>query len=78
MNRQPQARSLTIRRLAYTLPIRDDVTRVTYHRPPTSSEIWQGYGATHYRDFDPEECCKPGTRRLKRWFVADDGLRYYR
>lgn len=62
-----------------TLPVRDDVTRVTYHRPPTPSEVRFGHGATHYREFPVGECCKPGTRILKRWFTApDDGLRYYR
>lgn len=60
------------------LPVRDEVTTVTYHRPPTPGEVRFGEGATHYRDFDVEECCHPGTRILKRWFVADDGLRYYR
>ena len=60
------------------LPIRDDVLTLTYHRPPTPSEIRFGHGATHYRDFTPDECCHNGTRILKRWFVADDGLRYYR
>ena len=62
----------------FTLPVRDDVVQVTYHRPPTESEIRFGHGAIHYRDFPVEECCKPGTRIMKRWFVADDGLRYYR
>lgn len=61
-----------------SLPIRDDVRIVTYHRKPTSAEVNRGYGAIHYRDFSPEECCHPGTRILKCWFVADDGLRYYR
>lgn len=61
------------------LPIREDVSLVTYHRPPTPSEIRFGHGATHYRDFSPEECCHKGTRFLKRWFISpDDGLRYYR
>jgi len=61
------------------LPVREDVVTVTYHRPPTQSEVNFGYGAIHYREFSIEECCKPGTRFLKRWFVAkDDGLRYYR
>jgi hypothetical protein len=64
--------------LKYKLPLRDDVTSVTYHRPPTKSEIRFGHGATHYRDFDPVECCHPNTRILKSWFIADDGLRYYR
>ena len=60
------------------LPIRDDVETVTYHRPPTAGEIRFGHGAVHYCDFTPEECCFPGTRILKKWFVADDALRYYR
>lgn len=61
------------------LPIRDDVSVLTYHRPPTPAEIRFGYGATHYRDFPADECCHRGTRVAKRWFVAsDDGLRYYR
>lgn len=60
------------------LPVRDDVTEVTYHRPPTPAELRFGEGATHYRDFPVEVCCHPGTRYLKRWFKADDGLRYYR
>lgn len=61
------------------LPLRDDVKTVTYHRPPTKGEIRFGHGATHYRDFTPDECCHPGTRILKKWFIApDDGLRYYR
>lgn len=51
---------------------------VTYHRKPTLSEIRFGYGATHYRDFPIEQCRKPGTTRLKRLILADDGLRYYR
>lgn len=60
------------------LPVRDDVETLTYHRPPTAAELRFGYGATHYRDFDVVEACHPGTRIPKRWFVADDGLRYYR
>jgi hypothetical protein len=60
------------------LPVRDDVTECTYHRPPTPAEIKFGYGATHYRDFPVEEVCHKGTRIKKKWFVAeDDGLRYY-
>ena len=62
----------------FSLPLRDDVESVTYHRPPTRAEIRFGYGATHYRQFSIEECCHANTRRLKAWFVADDGLRYYR
>lgn len=61
-----------------SLPVRPDVTSVTYHRNPTPWEIRFGYGCMHYREFTLAECCHPGTRQLKKWFVADDGLRYYR
>lgn len=60
------------------LPVRDDASEIEYHRNPTPAELRFGEGATHYRTFTIEECCKPGTRILKAWFVADDGLRYYR
>lgn len=60
------------------LSIRYGVKSLTYHRQPTPSEIKAGYGAIHYRDFTIEECCYKGTRINKRWFKADDGLRYYR
>lgn len=59
------------------LPLRNDVTMVSYHRQPTSSEIRFGEGAIHYRDFTPDECCHAGTRIPKQWFIADDGLRYH-
>jgi hypothetical protein len=50
---------------------------ITAHRKPTRAETNLGYGAIHYRDFDVSEWLKPdGT--LKKWIVADDGLRYYR
>jgi hypothetical protein len=65
--------------LKYRLPVRDDVTEMQYHRPPTPYEIRFGDGATHYRTFPVEDCCHTGTRIHKRWFkAADDGLRYYR
>jgi hypothetical protein len=64
--------------LPHRLPIRDEVTEIKYHRPPTMREVNFGHGARHYREFSPEECCFKGTRVLKKWFVADDGLRYYR
>lgn len=61
------------------LPVRDDVTEVTYHRLATAAEVKFGYGATHYATFKVEECCRPGTRILKRWIKSErDGLRYYR
>ncbi len=63
----------------FQLPVRDGVGVITYHRPPTKSEIKFGHACTHYRDFFVEECCWPGTRIMKRWFVAyDEKLRYYR
>jgi len=65
-------------RVATRLPVRGDVKEVTYHRKPTKAELSRGYGATLYRDFAVEEACHPGTRILKVWFVADDGLRYFR
>lgn len=65
-------------KVRHGLPVRDDVKEVTYHRPPTQSESNFGHGATHYRDFPVEVACWPNTRILKKWFVADDGLRYYR
>ena len=63
---------------SFKLPVRDDVTTVEYHRAPTPSEETFGYGATHYRTFQVTECTFPGTRILKKWFIADDdGLRYH-
>jgi hypothetical protein len=68
-----------MKKLLGRLPIRPEVTEVEFHRPPTKSEINFGEGATHYRKFPVEQVCIPGTRFMKRWFVAkDDGLRYYR
>ena len=64
--------------LKHRLPVRDDVTECTYHREPTKGELARGEGCTHYRTFSVEDCCFRGTRVMKRWFVADDGLRYYR
>jgi len=48
-----------------------------YHRKPTPYELKFGEGAVHYRIFTHKECSKPNGD-LKQWFVADDGLRYYR
>lgn len=67
------------RNYAHMLPVRNDVETLEYHRPPTASEIRFGEGAIHYADFDIEDCCFPGTRYAKQWFVSPwDGLRYYR
>lgn len=44
-----------------------------YYRNPTPSEIRFGHGATHYREFEPDE------HKGRKWFKAlDDGLRYYK
>lgn len=64
--------------MKYRLSARDDVVSAVYHRKPTGWELRFGYGAIHYRTFPIDKCCRAGTRILKRWFVADDGLRYYR
>lgn len=57
-------------------PIINGVQYITYHRKPTKEEISFGNGATHYRHFPIREVVnKKG--RIKRWLVADDGLRYY-
>lgn len=75
----PSDRRISVKQLQHRLPVRDDVTQLTYHRNPTESEVRFGHGATHYRDFPVEDCCFPKSRVPKRWFVAaDDGLRYYR
>lgn len=60
------------------LPFRSDVSEITAHRNPTSSEIRFGYGATHYRTF-PRELWEHPSGKPKAWIKAqDDGLRYYR
>jgi hypothetical protein len=49
---------------------------ITYCRKPTPEEIKFGYGATHYRDFDFEECVKKNGY-IKKYIVAkDDKLKY--
>lgn len=60
------------------LPVRDDVTILTYWRQPTAWELKFGEGAIHYREFSVSECCHAGSRVPKKWFIADDGLRYNR
>ena len=47
------------------------------HRQPTEGEIKFGEGATHYRSFTVGEIGITKEGDLKKWFVADDGLRYY-
>ena len=60
------------------LPIRADVTHITYHRKPTASEIKFGYGATHYRDFPVAECLKKDGDLKQRLKAKNDGLIYTR
>ena len=62
-------------------PIFDGVQHYTDHRESTKSEIKFGYGATHYRNLPPELVVKKKIGPLvvlKKWTVADNGLRYYR
>ena len=61
------------------LPLNDNIKFISYHRPPTKGEIKSGYGATHYADFEIEDCCHKGTRTPKKWLISQhDGLRYYK
>lgn len=64
--------------LANRLPIREDVTEVQRHRPPSKSEVRRGYGATHWGTFRVEEVCYPGTRIAKAWFKDRWGVRWYK
>lgn len=65
------------KRFTGRLPVRDDVKEVQCHRPPTPAEVNFGHAVTHYRNFPVADVCHKGTRFKKKWFVADDGLRYY-
>lgn len=49
---------------------------ITYHRKPTNFEIAFGYGEIHYIDVPIEHIMKPN-RKIKKWFIHIDGLRYY-
>lgn len=50
---------------------------LTYSRKPTENEIKFGHGATHYREFMPNQYLKKdGT--IKKRLKADDGLIYTR
>ena len=49
---------------------------IEYHRNPTRSEIAFGYGAIHYIEVEVKSVMNNG--KLKQWFVAGDGLRYYK
>lgn len=60
-----------------TVPVRDDVHTVTYHRSPTPGEVKFGHGATHHMSMSVEDACRPGTRLLKCWLIGPDGQRWY-
>lgn len=49
---------------------------LTYHRKPTGYEIQFGYGATHYRDFEPKDFLKEDGTIKKRIKAENDGLIY--
>jgi len=49
-----------------------------YHRKPTESELKFGEGSTHYRSFTLAQIGITKSGNLKKWVLADDGLRYYR
>ena len=49
---------------------------IEYHRNPTKDEIAFGYGTIHYIEVEVKSVMNNG--KLKQWFVAGDGLRYYK
>lgn len=51
---------------------------IEYHRKPTAGEIKFGYGAIHYRDFEPKDFLKKDGKTIKQRIKADDGLIYTR
>ena len=62
--------------LGYKLEVLNE-QEIEYHRNPTPSEIRFGEGATHYRDFNINQCLK-SNGKLKSRLKADDGLIYTR
>jgi len=51
---------------------------ISYWRNPTAWEIKFGEGAIHWRDFTENEIGRNKKGELKKWFTADDNLRYNR
>ena len=47
-----------------------------YWRNPTKYELKFGEGAIHWRTFTDYEIGLNLKGELKKWFIADDGLRY--
>jgi len=56
--------------------MKNETKLITCWRKPTEYEIKFGYGATHFRDFTAQEIGHNRRGKLKKWFKADDGLRY--
>ncbi len=50
-------------------------SNIDYWRNPTKSEIKFGEGAIHHRTFNLSEVLK-NDGSIKKWLIADDGLRY--
>lgn len=51
---------------------------IEYRRQPTAYELKFGEGSCHYRSFTLSETGISKKGDLKKWFIADDNLRYYR
>jgi len=49
----------------------------SYWRKPTPEEVKFGHGAHHHKAILLADCINPKTGKIKKWLVADDGLRYY-
>ncbi|ANS04884.1 hypothetical protein [uncultured Mediterranean phage] len=47
-----------------------------FWRNPTAHELKFGEGAIHWRTFKESEIGTNSKGDLKKWFIADDGLRY--
>ena len=54
------------------------MSKHTYHRPPTQSEIKFGHGATHYKDFDASLCLGKEGKLKSKLKCPEDGLWYAR
>lgn len=61
-----------------SLPVRPEVTEVTYWRKPTPSEVRFGHGAIHYRVFPVEQCVRLDGSLKHRMKAKDDGQWYFR
>ena len=50
---------------------------IEYWRNPTDDEVSFGYGYIHWLTVKKEDVTK-SDGKLKKWFIGNDGLRYYR